>query len=74
MASYQILVLALSVGTLLLLLVAIWQAVNGQLVATLVSAGGTIVTGAAAKYLNDQRTDARAAFAAAQAGVKANCG
>lgn len=73
MVAFQTLVLMLAVGTLILLLVAVWQAIDGRAIATLVSAGGTIVTGAASTFLNTQRKDARDAFHAAQAGVKANC-
>lgn len=74
MMAFQTLVLMLAVGTLILLLMAVWQAIDGRAIATLVSAGGAIVTGAAAKFLNDQRKDARLAFKAAQRGLeKHNC-
>jgi hypothetical protein len=74
MIAFQVLVLLLGVGALILLLVAIWQAIDGRTIATLVSAGGTVVTGAASTFLNTQRKDARDAFHAAQAGVEAKCG
>src|SRR5215204_2430116 len=47
MIAFQTLVLLLAGGSLILLLVAIWQAIDGRAIGTLVSAGGTIVTGAA---------------------------
>ena len=73
MVAFQVLVLLLASGALILLLVAIWQAIDGRAIGTLVSAGGTIVTGAASTFLNTQRKDAREAFHAAQAGVGTNC-
>jgi hypothetical protein len=74
LAAFQALVLLLAVGGLILLLVAIWRAISGEVVETLIVTGGAVLTGAASKYLDRQRKDAREAFAAAQDGMRKNCG
>ena len=69
MAMYQWIVLVLAVATLGLLLAAAWSASQGVPIAALLEAAGAIVSGVAAKFLLDQRADARKAFNAAKKGL-----
>lgn len=68
MSLYQWLVLVLAVMVLGLLAVAAWSAARGEPYAAVAEAAGAIATGVAAKFLLDQRQDARKSWRAATAG------
>lgn len=74
MVLYQALIAILAVAALGLLLFAIWQLANDQVIVALTSGLGTLLSAGGSIFLVNQRKDAREAYKTAQAGLaKNNC-
>ncbi len=71
---FQVLVAVLALGTLLLLVAALWQVSRGDAIAVVLDGAGAIVTGVAASWLLARQRDARTTYRAIQRALdKHNC-
>jgi hypothetical protein len=61
---YEILMATVTVAVLLLVLLTMWDLVNGEQIEALLQGIGAVASSVAVKFLSDQRADARDAHAA----------